>query len=145
MEQIWHSRLVSQGFETASPNIAYFGMKIDQKILYYKLIRYKLSVPNSESVHSLFIIPLSNFLCLLSVQLRLADVEEVSLLTRKGYLTISLSSSKDCRILLRRHEGIRDWFNTLKVGISRNQYQYQSCISRRCWRVKPSKFTSSRI
>ena len=42
----------------------------------------------------------------------------MSLLTRKGYLTISLSSNKDCRILLRRHEGIRDWFNTLKVAIS---------------------------
>ena len=44
-------------------------------------------------------------------------MEEVSLLTRKGYLTISLSNNKDCRILLRRHEGIRDWFNTLKAKV----------------------------
>ena len=44
-------------------------------------------------------------------------MEEVSLLTRKGYLTISLTNSKEGRILLRRHEGIREWFNTLKVGL----------------------------
>ena len=42
----------------------------------------------------------------------------MSLLTRKGYLTISLTSNKDGRILLRRHEGIREWFNTLKVGLA---------------------------
>ena len=46
-------------------------------------------------------------------------MEEVSLLTRKGYLTISLTNSKEGRILLRRHEGIREWFNTLKVGLAK--------------------------
>ena len=56
--------------------------------------------------------------------MRLSEVEEVSLLTRKGYLTISLSSNKDCRILLRRHDGIRDWFNTLKVVRSRRNSYY---------------------
>merc|ERR1712038_168368 len=50
-------------------------------------------------------------------RLRLSDVEEVSLLTRKGYLTISLTNSKEGRILLRRHEGIREWFNTLKSKV----------------------------
>ena len=42
----------------------------------------------------------------------------MSLLTRKGYLTISLTNNKEGRILLRRHEGIREWFNTLKVGLA---------------------------
>ena len=46
-------------------------------------------------------------------------MEEVSLLTKKGYLTISLTNNKEGRILLRRHEGIREWFNTLKVGLTR--------------------------
>jgi len=48
---------------------------------------------------------------------RLSEVEEVSLLTKKGYLTIALTNSKEGRILLRRHEGIREWFNTLKSKV----------------------------
>ena len=48
-------------------------------------------------------------------QFKLVEVEEVVLLTKKGYLTIALSHVKDGRVLLRRHEGIRDWFNLIKV------------------------------
>ena len=48
-------------------------------------------------------------------QLKLSDVEEVSLLTKKGYLTISLSHGKDARVFLRRHEGIKEWYNMIKV------------------------------
>jgi len=48
---------------------------------------------------------------------KLSDIEEVSLLTKKGYLTIALSYSKDARVLLRRHEGIRDWFNLIKAKV----------------------------
>ena len=50
-------------------------------------------------------------------QFKLAEVEEVVLLTKKGYLTIALSHTRDGRVLLRRHEGIRDWFNVIKVTI----------------------------
>ena len=39
------------------------------------------------------------------------------MLTKKGYLTIALSHSRDGRVLLRRHEGIRDWFNVIKVNM----------------------------
>ena len=48
-------------------------------------------------------------------QLKLSDVEEVSLLTKKGYLTISLSHIKDGRVFLRRHEGIKEWYTMIKV------------------------------
>jgi hypothetical protein len=47
----------------------------------------------------------------------LSDVEEVSLLTKKGYLTISLSHGKDGRVFLRRHEGIKEWYNMIKVTL----------------------------
>ena len=50
-------------------------------------------------------------------QFKLVEVEEVVLLTKKGYLTIALSHSRDGRVLLRRHEGIRDWFNVIKVNM----------------------------
>jgi hypothetical protein len=48
-------------------------------------------------------------------QLKLSDVEEVSLLTKKGYLTISLNHTKDGRVFLRRHEGIKEWYGMIKV------------------------------
>lgn len=39
------------------------------------------------------------------------------LLTKKGYLTIAITHVKDGRVLLRRHEGIRDWFNLIKGAV----------------------------
>ena len=49
------------------------------------------------------------------IQFKLVEVEEVCLLTKKGYLTIALTHARDGRVLLRRHEGIRDWFSMIKV------------------------------
>ena len=42
-------------------------------------------------------------------------MSDVSLLTKKGYLTISLSHVKDGRVFLRRHEGIKEWYTMIKV------------------------------
>jgi len=47
-------------------------------------------------------------------KLKLSDVSDVSLLTKKGYLTISLSHVKDGRVFLRRHEGIKEWYSMIK-------------------------------
>ncbi|TRY72732.1 hypothetical protein TCAL_00263 [Tigriopus californicus] len=49
-------------------------------------------------------------------KLKLSDVNEVELLDKKGYLTVSLLLNKEGKILLRKPEGIREWFATLKVG-----------------------------
>jgi hypothetical protein len=53
-----------------------------------------------------------------SFQIKLCDVEDVDLLDRRGYLVISitLSSRGEGKIYLRKTEGIRDWFNSLKVS-----------------------------
>ena len=40
---------------------------------------------------------------------------KVSLLTKKGYLTISVNHVKDGKVFLRRHEGIKEWYNMIKV------------------------------
>ena len=40
----------------------------------------------------------------------LSEVEGVELVERRGYLTLSLGMGKEGRLLLRRTEGIRDWF-----------------------------------
>ena len=43
-------------------------------------------------------------------------MEEVELIDKKGYLTISLSLAKEgSKILLRKPEGIREWYQDLKV------------------------------
>ena len=54
-------------------------------------------------------------------QLKLSDIEDVSLLTKKGYLTISLSHVKDGRVFFRRHEGIKEWYNMIKVKLRGDQ------------------------
>ncbi len=43
------------------------------------------------------------------------QIEEVELLDKKGYLTVSLSLGKEGRILLRKPEGIREWHRTIKA------------------------------
>ena len=45
----------------------------------------------------------------------LFQVEQVELIDKKGYLTISLSLVKEGKILLRKPEGIREWYQDLKV------------------------------
>ena len=51
-------------------------------------------------------------------QVKLVDIDGVSLLDKRGYLTICISQLRDGRIYLREHEGIRDWFNTIQVIFS---------------------------
>ena len=53
--------------------------------------------------------------------MRLSDVSDVSLLTKKGYLTISLSHVKDGRVFLRRHEGIKEWYSMIKVILRKDK------------------------
>ena len=43
------------------------------------------------------------------------QVEEVELVDKKGYLTLCITLAKDGKVLLRKPEGIRDWFQDIKV------------------------------
>ena len=53
---------------------------------------------------------------LLVLSLLSLQVEEVELIDKKGYLTISLSLAKEgSKILLRKPEGIREWYQDLRV------------------------------
>ena len=44
------------------------------------------------------------------------QVISIELIDKRGYLTISLSLAKEGKILLRRPEGIKEWFQALKVN-----------------------------
>lgn len=54
-------------------------------------------------------------------KLKLSDVNEVELLDKKGYLTVSLVLNKEGKILLRKPEGIREWFATLKECVQQSK------------------------
>ena len=56
----------------------------------------------------------------------LFQVEEVELIDKKGYLTISLSLVKEGKILLRKPEGIREWYQDLKVRRKRERKKVKS-------------------
>ena len=43
---------------------------------------------------------------------------------KKGYLTLSISLAKDGKVLLRKPEGIRDWFQDIKVGATHVHLYY---------------------
>ena len=46
------------------------------------------------------------------------QVEDVELVDRKGYLTISIAVAKEGKIQLRKPEGTREWFDALNVSSS---------------------------
>ena len=50
-------------------------------------------------------------------KVKVSDISSIDLLDKRGFLTISinLATVREGRIYLRRAEGLRDWFNVLKV------------------------------
>ena len=72
-------------------------------------------------------------------KVKLSDIRTVSLLDKRGFLTICLvmNSLREGRIYLRRSEGIRDWYNMLKVS---NSLDIEICfvflVLVLCWRVQ---------
>lgn len=46
----------------------------------------------------------------------------IELIDKRGYLIISLGLAKEGKLLLRKPEGIKDWYQTLKVRNSFSQF-----------------------
>ena len=63
------------------------------------------------------------------LQVKLSSISSVTLLDKRGFLTIclSLGSVREGRIYLRRAEGLRDWFQLLKVSVGK-LYYYEHCF-----------------
>ena len=60
------------------------------------------------------------------------QIVDVQLLDKRGYLTICLTlAAKDGKLFLRKPEGIRDWYQTLKVKLEHlcNNIELVSCVS----------------
>ena len=47
-------------------------------------------------------------------QLSLKDVKSVSLVDRRGYLTVVLELEGEAGLVVRKPEGLRDWYNTVQ-------------------------------
>ena len=64
------------------------------------------------------------------LQVKLSSISSVTLLDKRGFLTIclSLGSVREGRIYLRRAEGLRDWFQLLKVSVGKFYY-YEHLLS----------------
>ena len=64
------------------------------------------------------------------LQVKLSSISSVTLLDKRGFLTIclSLGSVREGRIYLRRAEGLRDWFQLLKVSVGKF-YNYEHLLS----------------
>ena len=55
------------------------------------------------------------------LQVKLSSISSVTLLDKRGFLTIclSLGSVREGRIYLRRAEGLREWFQLLKGSVGK--------------------------
>lgn len=65
-------------------------------------------------------------------KLKLTNIDAVSLLDKRGYLTICISQKTDGRVYLRLQEGIRDWFYHIQTTV------YESKRRRKFWVKGPS-------
>lgn len=65
-------------------------------------------------------------------KLKLTNIDAVSLLDKRGYLTICISQKNDGRVYLRLQEGIRDWFYHIQTTV------YESKRRRKFWVKGPS-------
>jgi len=78
-------------------------------------------------------------------KIKLCDVEEVELLDRRGYLVISvtLTSRGEGKIYLRKTEGIRDWFNSLKECVRDSKKRRTDRVNNGFWSSKQLTDSSS--
>lgn len=52
------------------------------------------------------------------LQVKIDSIAAISIFEKKGFLTVSLIIEDVCkkRMLIRKAEGLREWFNIIKVG-----------------------------
>lgn len=54
-------------------------------------------------------------------KIKLAEIESVDLLDKKGYLTICMNFAKEPKMFLRKTEGIRDWYNLISSCVKESK------------------------
>ena len=112
--------------EVTSMQYLHYILIIQSKMMNNSIFEWRAAANNSRLQRNLHLDEFS-----LLFQIKLCDIEEVDLLDRRGYLVISitLSSRGEGKIYLRKTEGIRDWFNSLKVSTYIPTYLISFCFS----------------
>ena len=64
-----------------------------------------------------------------SIQIRLSEIDQLSIEERKGYLTLVLVTSRDSRLLLRKTEGIRDWQRSIEQQLAKEKQRHREMQS----------------
>ena len=70
------------------------------------------------------------------LQIRLSDVDSVSLDDRRGYLTLVITSLREVKLLLRKTEGIREWKQSLEEYCMREKQQRKLQSTNDFWNRK---------
>ena len=76
-----------------------------------------------------------------SFQVRLSDVSNVSLLDRRGYLTLLLQLHNEDNLVLRKAENIRDWYNVI-LGLVQDTRAKMMPSAEQFWKTKGSEVWS---
>ena len=63
-----------------------------------------------------------------TIQIRLSEIENLSIEERKGYLTLVLVTVRDSRLLLRKTEGIRDWQKSIETQLSKERQRHRESM-----------------
>ena len=61
--------------------------------------------------------------------IKLAEVESLELLDKRGYLTICLSMQREGKVYLRRTEGIREWYSAIREGMEESKARRSHRVS----------------
>ena len=64
-----------------------------------------------------------------TIQIRLSEIENLSIEERKGYLTLVLVTSRDSRLLLRKTEGIREWQRSIEQQLAKEKQRHREMQS----------------
>ena len=64
-----------------------------------------------------------------TIQIRLSEIDNLSIEERKGYLTLVLVTARDSRLLLRKTEGIRDWQKSIETQLSQERQRHREMQS----------------
>lgn len=64
-----------------------------------------------------------------TISLTFFKIEELELIVRRGYLTVSLSTPKTGKLLLRKPDGIRRWYQVVQVCLRGCHKMSKECES----------------
>ena len=70
------------------------------------------------------------------LQIRLSDVDSVSLEDRRGYLTLVITSVREVKLLLRKTEGIKEWQKSVEQYCMREKQQRKMQSTNDFWNRK---------